>query len=118
MNDGLRVNSYLLTPLIVFINASAFAHADHDWTSDKGQRTGEGDWYKLAEDECEDDYEKGYSKSLIYVLYGEDLKEMGKEGKDIDWKYIDEDIDAANIVPWHFYEDHEKVSKGSSKFNI
>jgi len=86
--------------------------ADHDWTSDKGQRTGEGDWYKLAENECEGDYEKGYGKSLIHVLYGEDLKEMGKEGVNVDWKYIDEDIDSANIIPWHFYEDHGKDAIG------
>ena len=74
--------------------------ADHDWTNDDGQKTGEGDWFALAEREYEGHFADGYERSLINVLFRDAFINLSKEKEDVDWKYIDADISVANGVPW------------------
>jgi integrase len=81
--------------------------ADHDWTNDEGQKTGEGDWYSLAEREYEEDFSEGYERSLMHVLFGKDFINLFKEKIDVDWKYIDADMYVVDGVPWHYLNDHE-----------
>ena len=74
--------------------------ADHDWTNDDGQKTGEGDWFALAEREYEGHFADGYERSLMNVLFRDAFINLSKEKEDVDWKYIDADISVANGVPW------------------
>jgi len=61
--------------------------ADHDWTRDDGQGTGEGDWLTLAEREYKGDFSEGYERSLIHVLFGKDFINLFLDKEDVDWKY-------------------------------
>ena len=81
--------------------------ADHDWTRDDGQGTGEGDWLTLAERDYEGYFVDGYERSLMNVLFSKSFIEMNKAKIDVDWKYIDDAMYVVDGVPWHYLDDPE-----------
>jgi integrase len=82
--------------------------ADHDWSTDDGEKTGEADfWSRVTgkdKEEYEYEFEGKFRQTLMMVLFDDGFQQLMKSESDIDLQYIDEEMSVYTYLPWAFME--------------
>jgi integrase len=89
--------------------------ADHDWSSDDGERKGEGDfWSRVTgtdKEVYEFEFEGKFRQTLMMMLFDDSFQDLMKSEAEVDLQYIDEEMSVYTYLPWAYMERNDDWRK-------
>jgi len=89
--------------------------ADHDWSSDDGERKGEGDfWSRVTgkdKEVYEFEFEGKFRQTLMMMLFDDSFQDLMKSEAEVDLQYIDEEMSVYTYLPWAYMDRNDAWRK-------